>query len=64
LISPPDALRALKPGLPVFATSLLSDLPEAVVSAPAAGILATRKGVGGFPVPLYLKPPHITKPAA
>lgn len=64
LLSPQEVRRILKPGVPVFATSLLQDLPEAVVSAPSAGILATRDSVGGLPSPLYLKPPHITKPAA
>ena len=38
--------------------------PEAVVAAPCAGELAKRDLVAGLPAPAYLKPPHITKPAA
>ena len=62
LCCPQDA--RLLPGIPVFATSRLDDLPEAVVAAPCAGILASRDYAEGLPAPVYLKPPHITKPAA
>ena len=64
LFPPHEVRRVLKPGIPVFATSALEDLPEAVVAAPCAGVLAGRGFSGGLPVPVYLKPPHITKPVA
>ena len=63
LFSPQDARQFLEPGIPVFATSRLDGLPEAVVAAPRAGVLARQEFVEGLPVPAYLKPPHITKPA-
>ncbi|MEI8312018.1 MAG: tRNA (adenosine(37)-N6)-threonylcarbamoyltransferase complex dimerization subunit type 1 TsaB [Verrucomicrobiota bacterium] len=63
LFSPQDARQFLEPGIPVFATSRLDGLPEAVVAAPSAGVLAGREFTEGLPVPAYLKPPHITKPA-
>ena len=59
----PEARAFLKPGVPVFTTSVLEDLPEAIVAPPHAAILAVRDFVEGLPVPVYLKPPHITKPA-
>jgi len=63
LLTPREAREKLLPGLPVFATSELEDLPEATVAAPRAEILARRKFPEGFPEPTYLKPPHITTPA-
>ena len=62
LIFPPELPQLLHSGIPVFSTSPLSNLPEAVVAAPRAEILATRDYEDGLPEPLYLKPPHITKP--
>ena len=62
LYSPEVARGILDPGIPVFATSRLDGLPEAVVAVPSAGVLALRDF--GPPVPSYLKPPHITKPSA
>lgn len=64
LLSPQDALTAIQPGISVFATSLLKELPEAVIASPRAEILARREFAEGLPAPVYLKPPHITKPAA
>jgi tRNA threonylcarbamoyl adenosine modification protein YeaZ len=64
LLPPEDVFRLLEPGVPVFATSCLRGLPDAVVAAPSAAILARRDFVEGLPQPLYLKPPHITKPSA
>ena len=64
LYLPPEARGTLRPGIPVFATSALEDLPEAVVAPPRAAILAVRDSVGGVPAPVYLKPPHITRPSA
>jgi len=61
---PPEARGLLRPGIPVFATSALEDLPEAIVMPPRAGVLAARDFVEGVPAPVYLKPPHITKPAS
>ncbi|MFA7344722.1 MAG: tRNA threonylcarbamoyladenosine biosynthesis protein TsaB [Terrimicrobiaceae bacterium] len=63
LAAPHDVRRFLRPGIPVFATSPLDGLPEALVAAPSACVLAGRDGVEGVPAPAYLKPPHITKPA-
>ena len=62
LYSPEVASGILENGIPVFTTSRLDGLPEAVVAAPSAGGLALRDF--GPPVPSYLKPPHITKPSA
>jgi len=59
-----EAHELLNPGIPVFTTSTLEDLPEAIVAPPRAGILAVRDFVEGQPIPFYLKPPHITQPAA
>ena len=64
LHSPQEVRGLLKPGFPLFTTSALEDLPEAIVSPPHAGILAVRDFIEGQPAPFYLKPPHITKPAA
>ena len=62
LVSPQEAQNGLLPGIPVFATSGLKGL-EAIVAPPRAAILARRNFVEGVPEPLYLKAPHITKPA-
>lgn len=62
LYSPEDVRRMLKPGVAVFSAAELTDLPEAVRRAPSATVLAHREFSTGMPVPLYLKPPHITKP--
>lgn len=64
LYSPQEALGFLRAGTPVFTTSGLEDLPEATVAPPCAGILGARDFAEGLPAPAYLKPPHITKPAA
>ena len=63
LYSPGEARAILKPETPVFTTSVLQDLPEAIAAPPRAAILAVRDFVEGPPVPFYLKPPHITNPA-
>lgn len=64
LFAPQDARNAIKPGIPVFVTSGLENLSEAVFACPRAEILAGREFVEGLPEPVYLKPPHITKPSA
>lgn len=62
LLSQDEVRQMLRPGVPVFATSRMQGLPEAVVAAPCAAELAKRDLVIGLPAPAYLKPPHITKP--
>lgn len=64
LYSPQEARGFLRPGIPVFSTSDLEGLPDAIVAPPGAEILARRDLSEGLPTPDYLKPPHITKPAA
>ena len=64
LYAPEDLRQLLKPGVPVFSTGDLTGLPEAIVRAPSATVLARRRPDSGMPVPLYLKPPHITRPGA
>ncbi len=54
-------------GLPVYTSSELTDLlPESVVTAPQAALLASYAECSSpcppMPSPYYLKPPHITKP--
>lgn len=63
LASPQDVQNSLLPGIPVYSTSGLKGLPEAIVAPPRAALLATRSYAEGVPEPLYLKAPHITKPA-
>jgi tRNA threonylcarbamoyl adenosine modification protein YeaZ len=56
------------PDLPVFSPAPLDLLPDAVVAGPRATLLAgfapteADPPPPGIPLPLYLKPPHITKP--
>jgi tRNA A37 threonylcarbamoyladenosine modification protein TsaB len=64
LVPAADLPGHLLAGIPVFATSGLASVPEAVVCVPSAAVLATRRFVAGRPLPIYLKPPHITKPSA
>ena len=64
LYSPEEARGFLRPGIRVYATSELEDLPDAVVAPPGAESIARRDWTEGLPTPAYLKPPHITKPAA
>jgi len=64
LLTPGEARGRLLPGIPVYTTSELQGLPEAIVAPPRAELLACRDFVEGLPEPLYLKAPHITKPAA
>jgi tRNA threonylcarbamoyl adenosine modification protein YeaZ len=69
LLTGPNLLQALahRRELPVYTSSeMTSLLPESVVSVPQAILLARYAGDAGpcttIPQPLYLKPPHITKP--
>lgn len=62
LYTPEDLRQMLTPGVPVFSTGPLTGLADAIVRAPSATVLALREFNTGMPAPLYLKPPHITKP--
>lgn len=62
---PPDvALERVGTTLPVFATSVLPGPAHAVTRCPRADVLASRQASAGPAEPVYLKPPHITKPRA
>lgn len=61
LLTPDEALARLLPGVPVFSTSPLDH--QATLAAPRAIHLARRTVQAGLAEPIYLKPPHITKPA-
>lgn len=62
LLSPEEARRAIPSGLPVFTTSPLMD--SACYECPRARFFPARIDEAGPAEPIYLKPPHITKPAA
>jgi len=71
LFSPAEAIDHLRtcPGLPVLAAAHLEGITPIVAATPCAARLAmlaeTHDGstvASGTPEPLYLKPPHITKP--
>lgn len=65
LIFPEQAEDMLVPGIPVFTPGgELPGIPGSICEAPQAGILALHKHAFGDPHPIYLKPPHITKPGA
>ena len=61
LLPPDEAMAQLTLGVPVFTTSPL--LAHASCASPQAIHLARRAAQGGPAEPIYLKPPHITKPA-
>jgi len=61
LLNPDEALAQLTPGVPVFSTSSLRY--QATLASPQAIHLALRAAQAGPAEPIYLKPPHITKPA-
>ncbi len=67
----PGALKEVVTGhldLPIYSPAPLDLLPGAVVASPRATLLAgfatteVDQPLPGIPLPLYLKPPHITKP--
>lgn len=69
LVSPEDLLALVGENqeLPVYSSAdLTSLLPESVVTAPQAALLASyvdqTSPFPTMPKPIYLKPPHITKP--
>ena len=61
LLTPDEAKSRLTPSVPVFTTSPL--IEHAYCAAPQAIHLARRTTQAGHAEPIYLKPPHITKPA-
>lgn len=61
LLAPESVRTRLVEGLPVFSTTPL--LESARCESPAARLLARHWLQAGPAEPLYLKPPHITKPA-
>jgi len=60
LLTPDEAKSRLTPGAPVFSTSPL--LEHAHCASPQSIHLARRAAQAGPAEPIYLKPPHITKP--
>lgn len=62
LLAPEAAQSAIPSGLPVFTTSPL--LEFACFECPRARFLPNRLDQAGPAEPIYLKPPHITKPNA
>lgn len=62
LLSPGEAARAIPSGSPVFTTSPLME--SACFEYPRARFFSARIDQAGPAEPIYLKPPHITKPAA
>lgn len=61
LLKPEEALSQLTDGIPVFTTSPLME--SARCESPQAVQLAYRADQAETAEPIYLKPPHITKPA-
>jgi tRNA threonylcarbamoyl adenosine modification protein YeaZ len=61
LLTPDEAKSRLTSGVPVFTTSPL--IEHAHCASPQAIQLARRASQAGPAEPIYLKPPHITKPA-
>lgn len=65
LIAPDQARDMLLPGIPVFTPGgPLPGIPHAISAPPQALLLALRSHAFGEARPIYLKPPHITKPTA
>ena len=62
LLAPDEAKSRLTPGVPVFNTSRL--IEHAHCASPQSIHLARRASQAGPAEPIYLKPPHITKPAS
>lgn len=64
LIFPEQAGKILVPGTPVFTPGGQLPIPGSITEPPQARLLALRSHAFGSPLPIYLKPPHITKPAS
>jgi len=62
LLAPGEARRSIPSGLPVFTTSPLME--TACFECPRARFFPASMDQAGPAEPIYLKPPHITKPAA
>jgi tRNA threonylcarbamoyladenosine biosynthesis protein TsaB len=62
LLSPDDARAGIPEGVPVFTTAPLWD--SADFECPQARYFSAKIDQAGPAEPIYLKPPHITKPAA
>jgi hypothetical protein len=62
LLSPVEAWRGIPKGLPVFSTA--ECMESACYECPRARFFPARIAQAGPAEPIYLKPPHITKPAA
>jgi tRNA threonylcarbamoyl adenosine modification protein YeaZ len=62
LLTPDEAKSRLTPDTPVFNTSPL--IEHAHCASPQSIHLARRASQAGPAEPIYLKPPHITKPAS
>ena len=62
LLPPDEAMSQLKPDIPVFTTS--PQIENAQYLSPQAICLAHRVSQAGPAEPIYLKPPHITKPSS
>jgi len=60
LVAPGEALASAVPGIPLFSTGVAAD--RACLEAPRARFLARHTSQAGAAEPVYLKPPHITKP--
>jgi len=65
LVFPDEAEKILIPGIPVFTPGgMLAGIQGGICAPPQARLLALRTAAFGEAVPIYLKPPHITKPAS
>lgn len=61
LFGPAEAVAQITPGTPVFTTAPL--LESACFESPVASQLMRYADQAGAAEPIYLKPPHITKPS-
>lgn len=61
LLAPANILPRLQAGIPLFTTTALPGLENAVVGCPRAEILARHVALAGPAEPIYLKPPHISR---
>jgi tRNA threonylcarbamoyl adenosine modification protein YeaZ len=64
LIFPEQAEEMLIPGTPVFTPGGPLPILGSICVPPQARLLALRSHAFGSSLPIYLKPPHITKPAS
>ena len=62
LLPPEVALERIGNVVPAFSTTALPGLARASVQCPRADLLAAHAAGAGPADPVYLKPPHITKP--